>query len=229
MTQRVFLEENKDGSINLSKFKLPDGTYKLTIVDKYGDRVSTHNKIIKEGRTIKLYRRFEGSSIMREAQTYTTPIDNLDTKVIEFIISKCEDVRHAFFDYSPHRMSRILHGVVDTTIAHKDCRNVPVSSEPKGGAPKGNGKGKSNGASKTGDKDKPDVEYVKQPIHYFVDIIEFEEKYMIVKGFMQVGKTKFVISSAVWFMMNGKSSIIVLRNSNGDKDQLKNRVKEYNE
>jgi hypothetical protein len=59
--------------------------------------------------------------------------------------------------------------------------------------------------------------------------MEFSEKYMIVKGFMQVGKTNFIISSAIWFMINGMSSIIVLRNYNGDKDQFVRRVEEYNE
>ena len=62
----------------------------------------------------------------------------------------------------------------------------------------------------------------------FEDIMEFSEKYMIVKGFMQVGKSKFIISSSVWFMLNGMSSIIVLRNYNGDKDQLIRRISEYN-
>jgi hypothetical protein len=62
----------------------------------------------------------------------------------------------------------------------------------------------------------------------FTDIIKFEEYYMIVKGYMQVGKTKFIIASAVWHILNGMSSIIVLRNYNGDKDQMIRRISEFN-
>jgi hypothetical protein len=48
-----------------------------------------------------------------------------------------------------------------------------------------------------------------------------------VKGDIQSGKTKFMICTAVWFMLLGKSTIIVLRNSIDDEKQIKDRIREF--
>ena len=48
-----------------------------------------------------------------------------------------------------------------------------------------------------------------------------------VKGNIQSSKTKFIISSAIWFLLNGKSSLIILRNYTADSDQLKTRIKQF--
>jgi hypothetical protein len=47
-------------------------------------------------------------------------------------------------------------------------------------------------------------------------------------GAIQSGKTNFMITSAVWFALNGKSSIIVVRNYTDDSDQIEFRIKSYN-
>lgn len=48
-----------------------------------------------------------------------------------------------------------------------------------------------------------------------------------VKGYIQSGKTKFMINTAVWFLLNGKSSLIVVRNYTDDSDQLKARISSF--
>ena len=48
-----------------------------------------------------------------------------------------------------------------------------------------------------------------------------------VKGYIQSGKTKFMINTAVWFLLNGKSSLIVVRNYTDDSDQLKARIASF--
>jgi|688.fasta_scaffold22618_10 hypothetical protein len=199
--RNVFLQEKLDGSVSLADFNYPAGKYNVSILDKDGDVISSNNKIVKNGNIIELFRRFEGSDKMTVAQCYKIPIDNINSKVLEFIIEKCPDVRKIFVDSMPSINSRVLD-------------NKKMIYESK--------KGKWIPAP-TGDNES-EVNTVN-----FQDIIEFSEKYMIVKGFMQVGKTNFIISSAIWFMINGMSSIIVVRNYNGDKDQFVRRVQEYNE
>lgn len=193
----VFLKEKTDGSVSLADFNYPDGKYNVSILDKDGDVISSNNKIVKNKNVIQLFRRFEGSDKMTVAQSYKIPIDNINSKVLKFIIERCPDVRKIFVDSIPSTNSRVL-GNKKMIYVKDESKWVP--------------------------SDKSDENTVN-----FQDIMEFSEKYMIVKGFMQVGKTNFIISSAVWFMINGMTSIIVLRNYNGDKDQFVRRVEEYND
>ena len=44
------------------------------------------------------------------------------------------------------------------------------------------------------------------------------------KGDIQSIKTKFIISTATWFILNGKSVLIVLRNCTDDSDQIQSRI-----
>lgn len=215
--QNVYLQEEKDGSISLEKFKMPDGEYnRVTIVDRDGDTVSANNKIIKQGRTIKLFRRYEGSKVISSipAQTYTFPRSNITDEVIDFILKECPTVCEIFFHYSPHKMERIIYG---------ECieNNICDSGDKKNGHEEKKGL----------DSRVYNKRSIVQPVVHnvdFVDVLEFEERYIIVKGFMQVGKTKFIISAAVWFLLQGKSSIVIVRNFNGDKSQLEKRVKDFN-
>ena len=217
ITERVFLQEKIDGSINLADFNYPDGIYKVSILDKDGDVISKNNKIIKNGRDVELHRRFEGSKNMIMAQSYRIPMNNLNQKVLQFIMDNCQDINKIFIDAMPSVNNRLIdtkHMVyvdedINNSSINKDrCRGnwIPVEDINNG-------------------YDSIDID---GRVVKFEDIMEFSEKYMIVKGFMQVGKSKFIISSSVWFMLNGMSSIIVLRNYNGDKDQLIRRISEYN-
>lgn len=191
-SKRVYLKESSDGKIDLAKFNFPDGNYHVSILDYEGDLISEHNHIIKNGRKIKLLRRFEGSKNMIVAQRYTIPLDNINNKVLQFIIEKCEDLRKIFIDITSSMNE------LELKLEDSDIKNNIDGTDING-----------------------------QPVK-FIDILKFYEKYIIVKGFMQVGKTKFIISSAVWHILNGMSSIIVLRNYNGDKDQMIRRVDEFN-
>jgi hypothetical protein len=47
------------------------------------------------------------------------------------------------------------------------------------------------------------------------------------RGFIQSGKTNFMISTATWMLLNGKSSIIVVRNYTDDSAQIQERIKSF--
>ena len=173
-TNRVYLHESKDGRVNLATFNFPDGKYKVSILNREGDTVSKNNQIIKKGRKVELLRRFEGSTKMTVAQTHTIPLNNINNKVLQFILDSCEDIRKIFIDVSPCMNERVF----------EDTKKVEFPDQHF------------DGNDNMGNAVR------------FTDILKFSEKYMIVKGFMQVGKTKFIISSAVWHMLNGMSSVI---------------------
>jgi hypothetical protein len=201
----VFLRERGDGQVNLADFNFPDGEYKVSIWNADGYVISTDNIITKENRKVQLYRYYEGSDIPIVAQSYKIPMDDINQKVLQFIMENCPDITKIFIDSIPSLNNRLIE---ETEMVYEPEKRgnkgtwVPVDGYDS-------------------------IDLNKQVVK-FKDIIEFSEKYTIVKGFMQVGKTNFIISAAVWFMLNGMSSVIVLRNCNSDKDQLIRRVKEYN-
>jgi hypothetical protein len=55
---------------------------------------------------------------------------------------------------------------------------------------------------------------------------EYEGRNIIIKGYIQSGKSQMIIGGAVKFFSKGFSSLIVLRNSTGDADQLNDRLLE---
>ena len=201
----VFLRERRDGQVNLADFNFPDGEYKVSIWNADGYVISTDNRITKENRKVQLYRYYEGSDIPIVAQSYKIPMDDINQKVLQFIMENCPDITKIFIDSIPSLNNRLVE---ETEMVYEPEKRgnkgtwVPINGYDS-------------------------IDLNKQVVK-FKDIIEFSEKYMIIKGFMQVGKTNFIISAAVWFMLNGMSSVIVLRNCNSDKDQIIRRVKEYN-
>ena len=58
-------------------------------------------------------------------------------------------------------------------------------------------------------------------------VVQFKEKYMLVKGHLQSGKTKFMIGTAAKHLMFGKSPIILLRNITNDHIQTKDRIEAF--
>jgi hypothetical protein len=58
-----------------------------------------------------------------------------------------------------------------------------------------------------------------------ISVSEYEERKIIVKGYVQSGKTTFMLCNAVRYLMNGVSSVIVLRNATGDQTQIKLRLR----
>ena len=67
---------------------------------------------------------------------------------------------------------------------------------------------------------------LKKKINY-LRMLRMKGRNFPVKGYIQSGKTKFMINTAVWFLLNGKSSLIVVRNYTDDSDQLKARISSF--
>lgn len=59
------------------------------------------------------------------------------------------------------------------------------------------------------------------------DYIKFKEQYMIVKGMLQSGKTKFMIATSAKHLMFKKTAIILLRNITNDLIQTKHRIEKF--
>ena len=74
-------------------------------------------------------------------------------------------------------------------------------------------------------KGKP-KDILKKKINY-LRMLRMKGRNFPVKGYIQSGKTKFMINTAVWFLLNGKSSLIVVRNYTDDSDQLKARISSF--
>ena len=54
---------------------------------------------------------------------------------------------------------------------------------------------------------------------------EYEEEGIIIKGYVQSGKTAFMLYNATLNLLNGVSSVIVLRNTTGDHTQITSRLR----
>jgi hypothetical protein len=59
--------------------------------------------------------------------------------------------------------------------------------------------------------------------------IDSADNVVVLKGYVQSGKTNFMISTAVAKMAAGESTIIVLRRNLGDMLQIKSRIRQFNE
>lgn len=57
--------------------------------------------------------------------------------------------------------------------------------------------------------------------------LKFKERSVIVKGHMQSKKTNYIINQAIFYLMCGLNSVIVLRNSTEDRVQLTNRIQDF--
>lgn len=61
-----------------------------------------------------------------------------------------------------------------------------------------------------------------------IEVTEVENKFVLCKGYVQMGKTQFMIANAFYFMRHKNlSTIIVLRNFCSDKRQISERIKDY--
>ena len=56
-------------------------------------------------------------------------------------------------------------------------------------------------------------------------VSEYEEKEIIIKGYVQSGKTTFMLCNAVRYLLEGVSSVIILRNATGDQTQIQLRLR----
>lgn len=57
--------------------------------------------------------------------------------------------------------------------------------------------------------------------------IQFNKKHLLIKGYVQSGKTMFIICMAIKYLMFGISSIILLRNFTGDQVQIEERFEKF--
>lgn len=127
----------------------------------------------------------------------------LQDMVINFLLARCPDIQQIFLEISP-QLKVIDIETTDTSVMISD--NVVRSGKKR--------------KLVLHDRD------VVTVTNGMVELTVFEDRYMIVKGYIQSGKTQFMISAAAFFALQGKHSVIVLRNSEDDKRQLSERVEQ---
>jgi hypothetical protein len=66
-------------------------------------------------------------------------------------------------------------------------------------------------------------------LHQLDDTNELEGRYITIKGLVQSGKTKFMITASTKFIFEGYSVVIVLRNNKADQEQIFERLTNFDE
>ena len=62
-----------------------------------------------------------------------------------------------------------------------------------------------------------------------IPVSEYEESEIIIKGYVQSGKTSFMLCNAIGYLLKGVSSVIILRNATGDQTQIRLRLRSLQE
>ncbi len=229
----------------LSVLKLSDGKYNITTVNNNGELIDTGHgafHLVKLGNLIKIklnkisgetivYKSFKINKInkLNKVLKKTATISDI---VKKFLITKCADIQKVM-NISNFSTDFEVDNMENDLFEEKEKeKNEEEKTEPgkKNGGDKGDKGGKGGNKTKTKNIKEP-TEPSEQTIeeNNFRMLERFMGRNFPVKGNVQSGKTKFMISSAIWFMLNGKSSLIILRNYTDDSDQLKVRIKQFSD
>ncbi len=230
----------------LSELAISDGKYKIVTTNIEGTQIDSGMgiwQLTKLGRFIKIYlKKIESGEtiVYKSFKTKTTKTSSpikilkkaatISEVVKKFLISKCSDVQKIMnisnftTDFEVEEVEKIFEefecDVEDETVEVGDDKGG------KGGKVCGGGKGdKPTKKRKHHEIDEDETEKIEETTFKILE--RFMGRNFPVKGNVQSGKTKFMISCAIWFILSGKSSLIILRNYTDDSDQLKIRIKQF--
>ena len=233
---------NKD--VELPSANIVDGKYIVNLVDEKQENLNIcigNFELVKIGKITKInlvksngqrlvYTSFktkaENIKILKKAET-------IKDVVKKFLLSKCADIK---------KIMDISDFTTDEKVCEKDEDEnedendeiIEVENEEdatdknvgrkrtKKHIEKPNKTNKPNKPNKTEDEIDEEITEIN-----FQMLERFVGRNFPVKCNIQSSKTKFIISSAIWFLLNGKSSLIILRNYTADSDQLKTRIKQF--
>jgi hypothetical protein len=192
-----------DGEIKVNVCPTKDGWYALRMCDKDGKEYDLDYRLHKSGTHMKVYQRTADKRMLLFRKM------NIDIHQNLVMNEGRSELQDEIIKYLVQRCPDVQKIFMEFTP------QVMVVKKGKGVVGGGSGKiGGGGGGVYQGNG--------------MLELLEFEGRVILVKGYIQSGKTQFMISSAVWFALQGKHSIIVLRNSEDDKNQLRNRVKDFN-
>jgi hypothetical protein len=192
----------------LSALDIKDGKYVI--------RTTTHAPLgnfylMKTGKVHKIYliKKRSGEKIVYMEyiikngeliiKNHKKPINDVITS---FLLEKCPEIE---------KIIDIANFQTDEEIEDIDEEDIPYVV--------GKTKISKKGERKPKDRLKKKINYLR--------MLRMKGRNFPVKGYIQSGKTKFMINTAVWFLLNGKSSLIVVRNYTDDSDQLKARISSF--
>lgn len=236
----------------LSELAISDGKYKIVTTNIEGTQIDSGMgiwQLTKLGRFIKIYlKKIESGEtiVYKSFKTKTTKTSSpikvlkkaatISEVVKKFLISKCSDVQKIMnisnfsTDFEVGEVEKIFEefecDVEDETVEVGDYKGGKEGKGGEGGKVCGGGKGgKPTKKRKHHEIEENEVEKMEETTFKILE--RFMGRNFPVKGNVQSGKTKFMISCAIWFILSGKSSLIILRNYTDDSDQLKIRIKQF--
>lgn len=195
---------------------------------------------VKEGRSIRIYARTSCKAPLFVV-SYLLPAtdkDNLNDAVISFLMREpymadvmkmtpvpvmrsIEVVNNEFYTGTPTSPNPIKKLVKNPTKkpGEKPDEKPGRKREPKSA--------ESDSESEPGDSDdtKPKDDATPTTV-MSSEIRKYKDQFVVVKGHVQSGKTKFITYTSLWMLQQGLHSVIILRNSTDDKDQIENRAQD---
>lgn len=187
-------------------FPVEDCKYNINLVDEQMRKIDCIlGKLIfyKMGAIIKIYLiRPDGvKSIYKEFSSKKKTLREIVNKpalneaIVKYLLEKCPDLQ------------QILN-ISEFSVAIEDTSRIDYNIETK----------QKNKKKISSIKTSEDIENER-----FKRMQRFMGRNFPVKGNIQSGKTKFIISTSIWFLLNNKSVLLVLRNMKDDKDQFSTR------
>jgi hypothetical protein len=217
----------KNRRLHLNAYPKADGTYILRVYDQDLKRYlrDTHlvnisgSKItyILEGNDSSWGVAQENTACPITKTIMTTGVTDFQDALRDFLISQSKDVEKIFFkSFDSNLRTTVVDSSEDpekdsdttddeSTKTKKPRKRTYVTEKsPFGKAP-------------------PNLFAQEKSVNGMIDIRTYEDQFVVVKGHVQSGKTKFIMSSAIWYLSQGKHVVVVLRNASDDKNQLTGR------
>ena len=191
-------------------FPKHDGKFSVQLVDDKLQKLTSFlgklefNKI---GKKIKIYlgSPYGTKAVYKEFSDKNDVLTEVAIKkptvnqsILKFLLEKCPDLQQVL------DISNFSRELVDNVV---EVENARMNSKNRRG------------------RERSAVRRVQQQEDVIFRRMErFMGRNFPVKGNIQSGKTKFMLSLAIWFMLNQKSTLIVLRNFTDDSEQIQSRI-----
>jgi hypothetical protein len=198
----------KNNIIQTVGFPKQDGKYNIRLVDEQFKKIDCIlGKLIyyKIGSIVKIYllNMYGTKIIYKEFSIKKNTIREINVRpgmneeIIKFLLQQCPDIQQVL---NISNFSIAVDNAVEDLEDNHRTRN----------------KNKKKISRVKTDQENDDERFKK--------LQRFMGRNFPVKGNIQSGKTKFMICTALWFLLQNKSSLFILRNFTDDKDQFRART-----
>lgn len=229
----VYFKNNGQGQdLELSNLPLRNGNYVVKLINDKGETVYPGFYMVSQDDLANLYQIFPGGKslniktfnikekLQSDVLSKIKP-QNINDLVAKFLLTRCPSMKSLFIDDFDTFIRKVA---VEQELAKPEPANQEKDKEKTKDT-----KNEKKDKKKRNKKDKKPEQEKEQSKGLFTDasqtkLEEYKGKTLLCKGYVQSGKTQFIISASVWFVLNNKHSIIVLRNSDQDQAQIFSRI-----